>query len=73
MEIKAPIAVCGLMRSGTSLMMQILNACGKNALGEYPYFECMEATPHEPLKDKWLDTLDEDDCFKWLECPATCP
>ena len=48
-------------------MMQILAACGKNCTGEYPYYEAEEVSPYGPLKDEWLNTLGEDDAFKWLE------
>ena len=38
------IIVCGFGRCGTSLMMQMLHAGGVECMGQYPDFECDEAS-----------------------------
>ncbi|GAA5117062.1 hypothetical protein JIN84_17990 [Luteolibacter yonseiensis] len=42
MSLEPITIVCGLPRSGTSLMMQILDAAGIRCAGEYPAFEPAE-------------------------------
>lgn len=60
------IIVCGLMRSGTSLMMQMLHAAGVECLGEHPWYEDKRTAPYGVLDESLLKDA-EGKAFKLLE------
>jgi plasmid stability protein len=59
------IIVTGLMRSGTSLMMQVLDKTGFECLGEYPHFEASE-TAEDAISPNFVqDSVGK--AWKWLQ------
>lgn len=53
---RPPIIVAGMGRCGTSLMMQMLHACGIRCLGHWPSFEHPNAL-EENFDNEWLGGL----------------
>ena len=50
------IIVAGMGRCGTSLMMQMLSACGVRCLGDWPDFE-VDQVMQESFDNEWLASL----------------
>lgn len=53
--LKPLVIVAGFPRCGSSLAMQMLDACGIKCAGEFPSFEPTEVTSGSAIQNDWLD------------------